>query len=433
MRSKLLVVAVVCLVIVPALPVQAKRVVKERRVAPGVIYREIRDNHPRLRIHTATVKRSQVWRIRAALGSGQLPGWERTSSIARRRGAVVAINGDYGRRSGRPVMAFAHGGVLRQTPLIWGRNFATSPGAGRSYIGHPKVRVELGFADRKMTVGRLNNGGPYGNQVAMFDATGGWLERPPKRACSARLMPSGMPRSDRSAGSLIARHRVDRVTCRKVRLRPKGGRIISAKWRTGKSDAISQLKRGMVVSMSWSFGWGPVHEAVGGNPTLIEDGKIMVGKSADPFFAPHPRTGVGFTKGGKVIFVTVDGRQRRSRGMTLVQFARFFRSLGAHSALNLDGGGSTTMVVRGRVMNRPSDRSERPVSSALVVLSRKRKGNSHARSVAPDVAPEEVWSDVAGDPASTGGLALEVQDAGGKLPPDLARAARTVARTERGK
>ena len=425
MRLKFISIAVACLVIAPALPAQAKRVVKVRKLAKGVIYREIRDNNPRLRIHTATVKRAQVWRIRAALGNGELPGWERTSSIARRRKAVVAINGDYGRRSGRPVMAFAQRGVLRQTPLIWGRNFATSTSEDRSYIGHPKVRIKLRSNLGELAVGRLNNGGPYGRQAAMFDAAGGWLERPPKRACSARLMPVGLPRTDGSDGSLIARHRVDRVNCRKARLYPKGGRIVSARWRTGKSDSISQLKRGMTVSMSWSFGWGPIRESVGGNPTLMEEGKIMVGKSSDPFFAHHPRTGVGVTKTGKVIFVTVDGRQRRSTGMTLVQFARFFRSLGAHSALNLDGGGSTTMVVRGRVVNRPSDRSERPVSSALVVVSRKRSGSQHGRSV----APEQVWPEVASDPASTGGLALELQEEGAKLPPDLAGAARTVART----
>jgi hypothetical protein len=64
----------------------------------------------------------------------------------------------------------------------------------------------------------------------------------------------------------------------------------------------------------------------------------------------------------------VDGRRRGSVGMDLLRLADLMRRLGAVSALNLDGGGSSTMVVRGRIMNRPSDGSERPISSAVLIL-----------------------------------------------------------------
>ena len=68
--------------------------------------------------------------------------------------------------------------------------------------------------------------------------------------------------------------------------------------------------------------------------------------------------------------MTVDGRRPGwSAGVTLPEAARLMRALGARDALNLDGGGSTAMTVRGRVVNRPSDLSgERPVSNAVVVL-----------------------------------------------------------------
>ena len=73
---------------------------------------------------------------------------------------------------------------------------------------------------------------------------------------------------------------------------------------------------------------------------------------------------------GRLILVTVDGRRPGwSAGVTLAEAARLMRSLGARDALNLDGGGSSAMTVRGRVVSRPSDAGgERPVSDALVVL-----------------------------------------------------------------
>jgi exopolysaccharide biosynthesis protein len=75
------------------------------------------------------------------------------------------------------------------------------------------------------------------------------------------------------------------------------------------------------------------------------------------------------TDEGRLLLVTVDGRHPGwSVGMTLPEAARLMRSLGARDALNLDGGGSTTMTVRGQVVNRPSDGGgERPVSNALYV------------------------------------------------------------------
>lgn len=416
--SSLLLVALIA----GTVPAAHARQIMVRRVADGVIYRVYKENKPKLRIRTVTVVRKRVDDIRTVLGSGQLPGWERTSSISRRYGAVVAINGDYGRPSGRPVMAFAHGGSLKQTPLIWGRNFAVAPATRSSTIGHPHPQVWVEVAGERKKISRLNNGGPYGGGLAMFDRAGGWLERPPKRSCSARLVPTGIPRTDAGRSGLVIRHRVQRVVCSKKRLFPMKGRVISAKWRTGGSAFIGSLTEGSEVTMGWTLGWGPVREAIGGNPTLVEAGRVVVGRSNDPFFGKHPRTGVGITGKGKVIFVTVDGRQRRSKGMTLRGFALLFRRLGARWALNLDGGGSTTMVVRGRVMNRPSDGRERAVSSAIVVLPNRTRD---VRDVKNGDLPERQrsWLRVATDPGSTGGLADSLEGSGVQLPGELERAA----------
>jgi hypothetical protein len=85
--------------------------------------------------------------------------------------------------------------------------------------------------------------------------------------------------------------------------------------------------------------------------------------------ARHPRTAVAVTARGTLLFVTLDGRQARSKGMRLDELARELVALGATEAVNLDGGGSTTMVVNGVVRNSPADGYERAVSDALLIFS----------------------------------------------------------------
>lgn len=113
-------------------------------------------------------------------------------------------------------------------------------------------------------------------------------------------------------------------------------------------------------------------EMVGGYPMIVEDG---VSTSLDPShsftFTKHPRTAVGINKDStKLFFVTVDGRQTSSIGMNLYELADLMLEIGAYQAMNLDGGGSTTMVIRNIVMNSPSDNAgERPVSNLLLAVS----------------------------------------------------------------
>ena len=87
----------------------------------------------------------------------------------------------------------------------------------------------------------------------------------------------------------------------------------------------------------------------------------------------HPRTVIG-EGGGAIWLITVDGRQPEiSLGMSFTELQRLASRLGLDSALNLDGGGSTTMVVGGRIVNHPSDPGgARAVSDAIVVLPRTR-------------------------------------------------------------
>ena len=111
---------------------------------------------------------------------------------------------------------------------------------------------------------------------------------------------------------------------------------------------------------------------IGGYPELLDDGRPPgdLGVADRPAFAAarHPRTAIGFDTDKNLLwFVVVDGRQApRSAGMSLPELADLLLVLGADEALNLDGGGSSAMSLRGRIANRPSDaEGERTVANSL--------------------------------------------------------------------
>ncbi|MBU6428182.1 MAG: phosphodiester glycosidase family protein [Cyanobacteria bacterium REEB65] len=111
--------------------------------------------------------------------------------------------------------------------------------------------------------------------------------------------------------------------------------------------------------------------AMGGGPTLLQDGRIVLAGRPHDISGREPRTAVGLLPGERVLLVTIDGRTQASVGATLPEEARYLRALGAVEAINLDGGGSTTMVVKGHVVNHPSDGGERAVSNALLVYPKR--------------------------------------------------------------
>jgi hypothetical protein len=246
------------------------------------------------------------------------------------------------------------------------------------------VVAEVPRTGLTLAVQQVNRGAPAGDEVALFTPEGATLERPPADATSARLRAAGPPGAH--APDLAALEPDDQVT------------------------------------VAWSFAaWPGILETSGGNPTLVRNGRVLSGNvdGTTPFHRRNPRTAVGATADGRLLIVTVDGRQPgHSVGMSLRELAELFVRLGARSAINLDGGGSTTMVIDGIVVNRVSDPQERRVPTALLVL----------RAPAPAVPPVEAalapeaeaagqradLDAAAADPGSTGGLLgwLAARDSG---------------------
>lgn len=143
-------------------------------------------------------------------------------------------------------------------------------------------------------------------------------------------------------------------------------------------DSLWQSPGGSIaVDDAWLPNVGRLSILVGGWPRLLVDG-VSVAARADslegtfPRFSAtrHPRSGIGFSRDSSTVYlITVDGRQESSDGMSLVEFAEEMKRDGVWNGLNLDGGGSTTLILRGRLANKPSDPTgERAVGNAILVV-----------------------------------------------------------------
>lgn len=126
-----------------------------------------------------------------------------------------------------------------------------------------------------------------------------------------------------------------------------------------------------------SWKWWKVKTAVGGGPVLIQEGRIQITNKEEQMFADgiadlHPRTAMGYTKNKKLIILVVQGRSPGvSEGATLEEEAKILLDLGCYEALNLDGGGSSCLLVNGKETIRPSDKEgQRPVPAVFIIRRR---------------------------------------------------------------
>lgn len=140
---------------------------------------------------------------------------------------------------------------------------------------------------------------------------------------------------------------------------------------------------------------GPVAVALGGGTVLLRDGVVPPVDDT----ALHPRTAVGFSEDGRrMILVTIDGRQRDSRGMTERELGELLADLGADDGLNLDGGGSSTMLARDpgedpEVVNSPSDGGERLTPNGFGLMAAPGSGTLSGFHVEPVVEAEDAGDD----------------------------------------
>jgi exopolysaccharide biosynthesis protein len=123
-----------------------------------------------------------------------------------------------------------------------------------------------------------------------------------------------------------------------------------------------------------SFKKWKVQTAIGGGPVLVQNGEIKISNNEERKFAGRaalnrePRTAIGYTKEQRIIVWVCEGRSDSAAGLTLLDEAKILKDLGCVEALNLDGGGSSCMLINGKETNTPSSKGvQRPVPSVFLI------------------------------------------------------------------
>lgn len=263
-------------------------------------------------------------------------------------------------------------GLLSALPVQEVRALSLGPGAAYFQLNAPDgpwaihlLRVDLGLCDLGLAVvpapRREDLPGGRSRVTAL-------LETPGHRVVAAVngdfFTPEGFPVGTEVVGGEV----------RRIRDRP------AFAWRPGELPwmGVPVLEGDSLLVVGWRIPRKKVDgvsQVLGGFPHLLKGGMRVGDLSVvdNPSFAAarHPRTAVGFDPSrGHLWMVGVDGRRSGySDGMTLPELTGLFEALGVTDAMNLDGGGSTVMVLDGVVVNRPSDaEGERPVVNALAVV-----------------------------------------------------------------
>ena len=406
------------------------RTLRAERIAPGVVHEVYQRFTPNEAVHVARVGRDAPYALRSVSGNRFLHGRnETTSEICKRTKCLVAVNGDFWSGSEGLLGALVHHGELLRSPtgahfqfvvgpdgkptagpITWHGRFIESDGTSVSFNGvnvPRKSKDGIVLYSRKFA--RSTKTDRSGTELVVSMQSG-----PPRlgQPATVRLEKIfiGQGNTKINDGNLV------------LSGSGKGAEALRLLWHRAKNGVV---ERTFTIRLRTT---PDALESIGGTPILIRDGKPAYDNASTAFVqAQHPRTIVGWTKKGETLLVTVDGRQLgHSAGMTIPEAARMMLKLGAVDAINLDGGGSTTFVVRGKVLNKPSDRLisiggktrevkvasgasviktnvERPVASALVVVKRPIEPVKVAVQVTPgrDTRTHAAAAELAGDVGAT--------------------------------
>jgi len=316
----------------------------------------------------------------SSLSNGRVTGLERTSSQAQNHSfeghrVVAAINGDVWAGFSNVAEHAPNGLHVEAGELV-----TTGPAArptfgvgadGRPLIGAPLVGVTLATSTgSQFVINRVNQLRRPGEIVLYTPHFGSQTS---SAASGIDIVISGLALPLRASGTWTGTVAFTRPAEGSYSIDP-GTIVLTAP----ATSLLGALVPGEPVTLTTtvSAGWESVVHAVGGREWIVREGAAFISPRPTSADEIHPRSAIGLAADGRLILATVDGRQSGwSTGVRLPELAELMLSRGAVIALNLDGGGSTSLAVRragtdGPVLvNRPSDGSERAVTNSIQVIS----------------------------------------------------------------
>lgn len=319
-------------------------------------------------------------RIASVLGNDRVLDAEAVTDIARRHNAVAAVNGGFfNRDNGEPIgLLKVDGDLVSDNSAVRGAVVVTSPPRGPTSLTFDRLAAKMSLS---FTSGEQEHVVP----IDGVDTT---------RQRGRLMLYSHRYHVDTDTAPTGTEWVLDGEPLRVTAVRPGGGStpipprgVVLSFGGLKLPPALTALVTGVEVHLSttWRSSFGVPDETLEAAPHIINgagllrrEGTVLTDWDEEGLSGPafinsrHPRTLVGRDVRGAFWLVAIDGRQPDySIGMTFADLQRLSERLDLTDALNLDGGGSTTMVVRGQMVNRPSDLlGARPVSDAIIVTPR---------------------------------------------------------------
>ena len=356
--------------VTPNPPQVPKDTLRERTLVPGVVHRYLWDLAGPWAVHVVEVDLKACGvDLRTVKAGGNVVGREKTTQLAAQAAArfsrpvLAAINGDFFTAAGVPIGAQVAQGepVLGSTNRpVFGITDQEVP-----YFGADQLTGTLRARSGQTIAMKRVNQRPDPQNVGLYNAFVG-LTPGDSGVVEVAVRTLAAP----AAVGVATRGVVVEVDTLTPGVGVPAGTVVLA----GRGAAATFLRARLAVgdTVTWTLRFPdaprPVAEMIAGDPLILRGGESTGEHPGFP--SRHPRTAIGVKPDGKLLLVTIDGRQSGySEGMTIAEMVQLFKKLGASEVLNLDGGGSTSMVVQGTLVNRPSDTTgERPVANAVTIV-----------------------------------------------------------------
>ena len=343
----------------PVQAVSAEKIDKSKKIQDGISYRFIQDElgGKQFQAHVLIIENGANYELRPFSAAGNYNGRGSLLAQTKNLGLIAAINSSYFDSDGWVI------GITKDK----GRFISVEDNPHSAFIvnsGIPKIVKDIA----------------YNGHIDLYNGK--------------RLLIKGMNRIRIAEDSVIYNSAFAPSTKtnqwgREIKL--KNGKVISVSKlgdmpieadtvvvsaHGANAQLLASVRPGMRLQVTETLGNEEADKAetvVGAGPLLVENSRVNV-RSREENIANDiasgraPRTAIGIKKNNDIILVVVDGRSTQSCGMTLQELAAFMIKLGAKDALNFDGGGSSEMVLKGNIVNKPSDGKERLISMGLGVF-----------------------------------------------------------------
>lgn len=301
-------------------------------------------------------------RIKPELASTKLSAKRSITTIAKKDNSIVAINGTFFKpQTGVPLGTLMINGKMYTGPIYDRVAMGIFESKDGTTFNMSRVQLDAKIKNNntEVKIDNINQPRMLSTYVLAYTPEWGQFAPPSPK--------DGMQLAIQKDGKIL------KASANRLEI-PENGYVV-----VGPTSKLKVFygKKKATVEINTNPDWQDVSHIISGGPYLVKNGEKFIDTKEQKLLAiggRNPRTAIGYTEDNKLILVAVDGRENSSIGLTLNELSSLMKELGCVNAMNLDGGGSTVMYVKGRIVNKPQTQGGIALSNALTVKTTTEQG-----------------------------------------------------------